>query len=140
MVQALLKSVSDVFREAVVSTQTLLAPSLGPTNPGAPFDPQSLDARRRFLARRLKVLTNLLKWRKYTGERFGLGEHATLLVRRCIFPVAERGWEVGGEEILRKVCPFCSDPCSSVPDHPTVKVVKTMPPELVPVEVARRIS
>jgi GC-rich sequence DNA-binding factor len=95
--------VSNVFREAVVGTQTLLAPSLGPANPGAPFDPQSLNARRRFLARRVKLLTNLLKWRKYSGERFGLGEHATLLVRNCILPVAERGWEVGGEEILRTV-------------------------------------
>lgn len=95
---------SIVFREAVISTQTLLAPSLGPSNRGAPFDPQSIPARRRFLVRRLKLLTNLLKWRKYTGERFGLGEVATLLVLRCLLPVAERGWEVGGKDILRKVC------------------------------------
>ncbi|KAF8510864.1 nineteen complex-related protein 2-domain-containing protein [Gautieria morchelliformis] len=119
--QALLKSVSTVFREAVISTQTLLAPSLGPSNPGAPFDPYSLPARRRFLVRRLKLLTNILKWRKYTGERFGLGEVATLLVRSCILPVAERGWEVGGEEILRKT-------------------VDKMPLELVPIEVKRKMA
>jgi GC-rich sequence DNA-binding factor len=101
--QALLKSVSTVFRDAVTSTQTLLAPSFGPTNPGAPFDPQSMPARRRFLMRRLKLLANLVKWRKYTGEKFGVGELATVLVKRCMVPVAERGWEVGGEDVLRKV-------------------------------------
>lgn len=67
------------------------------------FDPQSIPARRRFLVRRLKLLTNLIKWRKHTGERFGLGETVTLLILRCLLPVSERGWEVGGEEILRKV-------------------------------------
>jgi GC-rich sequence DNA-binding factor len=97
--------VSGNFKEAVKSTYALLAPSFGPSNPGAPFDPQSIPARRRFLTRRGKLLTNILKWRKYTGERFGLGETVTSLIKGCILPVAERGWDVGGEELLRKV-PF----------------------------------
>ncbi|KIJ54945.1 hypothetical protein M422DRAFT_24809 [Sphaerobolus stellatus SS14] len=118
--QALLKSVSTVFRTAVTSTHELLIPSLGPGNPGTPFDPEGLRARRRFLARRIKLLTNLLKWRKYTGERFGLGEIATSLIRECILPVAERGWDIGGEEIVRKI-------------------VADTPSELIPVEVTRRL-
>lgn len=101
--KALLQSISGVFREAVTSTRALLEPSLGRSNLGAPFDPQSIPARRRFLARRRKLLANLVKWRKYTGERFGIGEVAALLIKECVLPVAERGWEVGGEACLRKV-------------------------------------
>ncbi|KAF8517432.1 nineteen complex-related protein 2-domain-containing protein [Hysterangium stoloniferum] len=118
--QSLLKSVSTVFQDVATSLHTLLSPSLGPTNVGPPFDPQSVPARRRFLIRRLKLLTNLIKWRKYTGERFGLGEVATSLIQRCILPVAERGWEVGGEELMRKM-------------------VEITPSELVPVEVTTRL-
>ena len=101
--QTLLKSAFNVFHDAVISTQALLAPSLGPTNPGAPFDPQSLPARRRFLMRRLKLLENLIRWRKYTGERVGIGELASKLINTCILAVAEKGWEMGGEDALRKV-------------------------------------
>jgi len=100
--QALLKSVSAVFKAAIAATRELLAPSFTSKNPGPPFDPQAISARRQFLARRSKLLANLIKWRKYTGERFGLGEAATSLIRDCVLPVAERGWDVGGEEFMRK--------------------------------------
>lgn len=92
-----------VFREDIEATAAQLANSLGPSNPGAPFDPQADPARRRFLMRRLKLLTNLLKWQKYSGKRSGVGELVTDLIRRCMLPVVERAWDIGGEEFTRKV-------------------------------------
>ncbi|GJJ15762.1 hypothetical protein Clacol_010040 [Clathrus columnatus] len=117
---ALLKSVCTVFREAIAMTTAQLAASLGPANPGAPFDPQADPARRRFLMRRLKLLNNLVKWRKYSGERFAVGELVTDLIRSCVLPVAERAWDIGGEEFVRKAIEFT-------------------PSELVPAEVTRRL-
>jgi GC-rich sequence DNA-binding factor len=54
---------------------------------------------------------NIVRWRKYTGERFGIGELATRLVARCIAPVADGGWDVGGEECVRKVCLIAEKCC-----------------------------
>src|SRR6266481_516443 len=71
------KSAFSVFHDAGILTQTLLAPYLGPTNPGAPFDPESLLAQCRFLMQQLKLLENLMWWRKYTGGRVGIGELAS---------------------------------------------------------------
>lgn len=101
--QMLMKSVVNAFREAVTSTALLVRQCVdGNVRPPA-FDPQAPPARRRFLARRLKLLRNLVRWRKYSGERFGVGELVTQLLRDCMLPIAESGWEVGGEDIMRKV-------------------------------------
>ncbi|KAI1794968.1 GCFC-domain-containing protein [Ganoderma leucocontextum] len=99
--ELLLKSVYTVFNAAVTETETALTPFLELNQPR--FDPQAIPARRRFLTRRHKLLRNLLQWRKYAGDRYGLGNLATRLVTSSMFPVAESGWEVGGEEIMRKV-------------------------------------
>lgn len=94
-------AVVTVFQQAVTAAERLLAPYLVLVNPR--FDPEAIPARRRLLARYSKLLHCLLRWRKYTGERFGIGEAATRLVGECMVPVAETGWEVGGEERMRKV-------------------------------------
>ncbi|KZV86977.1 hypothetical protein EXIGLDRAFT_621222 [Exidia glandulosa HHB12029] len=101
----LLKAVLSTFREAVTSTSLLVQQCVNgnASARGPVFDPQAPPARRRSLARRLKLLRNLVRWRKYTGEKFGVGELATQLLRECMLPIAESGWEVGGEEIMRKV-------------------------------------
>jgi len=109
LVQVLLKSVYMVFANEVSTTESLLAPYLSLNNP--PFNPESIPARRRFLARRTKLGQNIIRWRKYTGERFGIGELATRLVVRCIAPVADGGWDVGGEECVRKVCLIAEKCC-----------------------------
>lgn len=44
-----------------------------------------------------------MKWRRYTKERDGLGLIVSSLLEDVLFPVAEEGWEVGGEEYVRKV-------------------------------------
>ncbi|KAI0631928.1 nineteen complex-related protein 2-domain-containing protein [Trametes polyzona] len=99
--ELLLKSVHTAFSNAVAATETLLEPFLALNQPR--FDPAAIPARRRFLARRHKLLQNLLQWRRYAGDRYGVGALATRLVAQSMLPVAETGWEVGGEEIMRRV-------------------------------------
>lgn len=67
------------------------------------FDPEAIPARTRYLNRRVKLLKNLLRWRKYAGGRLGLNALVSRLVEGCIVPVAETGWDVGGAEISRTV-------------------------------------
>lgn len=38
------------------------------------------------------------------GEKFGLGILIKRMLENCFLDVAEGGWEVGGEELSRKVC------------------------------------
>lgn len=100
--ELLVKAVITPFRQAVESTTKSLRPFLD-LHKQARFDPEAIPARRRFLVRRSKLLSNLVRWRKYTGERFGAGELIGRIVSECMQPVAESGWDVGGEDIMRKV-------------------------------------
>ena len=56
----------------------------------------------------MKLLQNIVTWRKYTGERFGLDALIGRLAERCILSVAEGGWDVGGKEMVAKVCLYFS--------------------------------
>jgi hypothetical protein len=97
----LLKSVFTVFQRAVNSAESTLAPYLSLNQPK--FDPESIPARKRYLVRCSKLVNNIVRWRKYAGERFGIGVLLTRLLENCMLPVAESGWDVGGEEVMRKV-------------------------------------
>ena len=101
--QLLLKSVMKTFQNAVTDTETILA-KYKSVQPLPAFNPDSIRSRRRFLFRRVKLLKNLLKWRKYLGERLGLDVLVGRLLDVCILEVAQSGWDVGGEEITRYVC------------------------------------
>lgn len=50
----------------------------------------------------IKLVDDAMKWRKYTKERDGLGNIVSELTE-VLFDVAQAGWEVGGEETIRKV-------------------------------------
>jgi len=102
--QTLLKSVVKAFGTAITETESLVAKYTSPSHPVTSFDPEAIPARQRFLARRVKLLMNLLRWRKYTGEKFGEGLLVERLVEGCLLGVAEGGWEIGGEGVVRKVC------------------------------------
>ena len=91
------------FQAAVVETESLLARYKIAQKSVPAFNPEAIPGRRRFLSRRVKLLRNILRWRKYTGERFGLGMLISRLTEGCILEVAESGWDVGGEEISRIV-------------------------------------
>lgn len=96
-----LKAGTTVYHQAVAASEATLAPYIALVNPR--FDPEAIPARNRLLARLSKLLQCILRWRKYTGEKFGVGEMATRLVAKCMLPVAETGWEVGGGDRMRKV-------------------------------------
>ncbi|GBE83032.1 nineteen complex-related protein 2-domain-containing protein [Sparassis latifolia] len=99
--ELLLKSVYIVLQAAVASTESFLPSYLALSK--SRFDPEAIPARRRFLTRQCKLLYNIINWRKYSGEKYGIGQLATRLVDSCMLPVADSGWEVGGEETIRKV-------------------------------------
>lgn len=69
------------------------------------FNPDSIPTRLRFLIRRVKLLKNLLLWRKYK-DRYGIDVLVGRLVDVCIVEVAQGGWTVGGLDIVRQVCHF----------------------------------
>lgn len=98
-----MKSVVVSFQTAIAHTEALLSRYMSVHHGASSFNPETIPARRRFLARRVKLLRNILRWRKHSGERFGISLMAERLIERCILIVAEGGWEVGGEEISRKV-------------------------------------
>ena len=66
------------------------------------FQPESLSARLRFMIRTARLLTNLLRWRRYTKERHGLGLLCGEILNDILLPLARGGWEVGGGDALRK--------------------------------------
>lgn len=98
-----MKSIVTVFESAISDTESVLAKFKAMHHGMSPFNPQAIPARKRFLARRVKLLQNILRWRKHAGEQFGLSSIVKRLVENCFLSIAEGGWEVGGEEFSRKV-------------------------------------
>ncbi|KAJ1303381.1 hypothetical protein OPQ81_011573 [Rhizoctonia solani] len=104
----LLGACIEPFRKAVDELQTQLAQyQLG----AAVFDPEGIPARIRYLAKVSKLVANLVAWRKYTGEKFGVGELIERTLGKVMLPIAEGGWDVGGQEILRKTVATVPRPC-----------------------------
>ncbi|PPQ85156.1 hypothetical protein CVT25_004163 [Psilocybe cyanescens] len=101
--QLVLRSVFNTFQNAVseIRESVIKYTRLHQSLPG--FNPDSITSRRRFLNHCVKLLKNLLRWRKYAGGRFGLDAVVNQLVEDCIVIVARTGWEVGGEDVARKV-------------------------------------
>lgn len=97
----LLKSVLAAFQAAVDDEEQLLGPFLEVNQ--SRFDPEAIPARKRYLNRRVKLVQTLLRWRKHSGESCAVERLVKHTVDVFIVPVADGGWEVGGEECLRKV-------------------------------------
>ncbi|KAF9013201.1 nineteen complex-related protein 2-domain-containing protein [Cyathus striatus] len=93
----------NIFTAAVSESEQQLAKHRDARKGPLSFNPEAIPARRRFLVRRVKLLKNLLRWRKYTGEKFGIGLLVGRLVEDLVLRAAQDGWDVGGEEIARKV-------------------------------------
>ncbi|KAL1745260.1 nineteen complex-related protein 2-domain-containing protein [Schizophyllum fasciatum] len=100
--QVLQKAVIAVFQRAVASAEGLLV-QYKAHGYARPFDPEAIPARRRYIARHVKLLQNMLRWRRYTEERFGVGALVERLVGGIILYAAEGGWEVGGADLAEKV-------------------------------------
>jgi GC-rich sequence DNA-binding factor len=99
--QMVLKTVLTIFQHAVNDIMSLQDPFLAQNNP--PFHPEGIPARKRVLARQEKLMINIIRWRRYTKSPFGIDEVAKSLLVNCILPVARSGWEVGGEECMRRI-------------------------------------
>ena len=99
----LLRSTIARFESAIADTEAIVSRYISAARGAFAFDPEAIPARRRFLARRIKLLQNLLSWRKHIGERFGIGPLATRFIEGCVVGVAQNGWETGGEEFARQV-------------------------------------
>ena len=99
----LIKSLTPPFREAIEATRSLILPSLDAHNPPPAFDPASVKSRRRFLIRRTKLLVNLITWHKAVGEVPEIDELVRKLLVDVMLPIAQTGWDVGGQEIMSKV-------------------------------------
>lgn len=119
--QILLKTITWAFESAIGSTETLLAKHKAVRHALSSFDPEAIPARRRFLNGQIKLLRNLVRWRKHTRERYGVDLLVKRIVGTCILDVAEGGWEVGGEEIARKAASI-------------------VPNDLIPNDLRRRIG
>jgi GC-rich sequence DNA-binding factor len=89
--------------EAAISSTLDLIQQYTAVQRSAPFNPDVISSRKRFLTRRTKLLDNLLRWRKFTGERFGIGQLIEKLINATIMSFAEDGWDAGGEAIVRQV-------------------------------------
>ncbi|KIK69685.1 hypothetical protein GYMLUDRAFT_150994 [Collybiopsis luxurians FD-317 M1] len=101
--QMFYKAVITCFTKAVSENESLLGKYTSTTRHGAAFDPEAIPARNRFLATQLKLVANLMKWRKCTGELFGVGQLIARVVEGLMLDVADGGWDVGGEETIKKV-------------------------------------
>ena len=64
--------------------------------------------------RRAKLLTNLLRWRKAAGDKYGLDKLVETLVDKLMLPIAESGWDVSGEEVMRKVARQLPEECMTM--------------------------
>lgn len=95
------KSVHTVFDSATSNAEDLLAPFVKLNC--LPFDPEAAPARQRLLSQAIKLLENMLRWRKYAGDKYAISKVCARLVNNCILPIAESGWEVGGERKVRQV-------------------------------------
>lgn len=101
MFKIFLKAVLSVLQSAVNDLKSSQDPFLALDNP--PFHPEAIVARKRLLARQEKLMTSILRWRRYTSSLFGIDEVMNSLLVNCIVPLAKSGWEVGGEECVRRV-------------------------------------
>lgn len=97
----LLKSIHIAFSGATSNAEDLLSPFLELN--ASPFDPQAAPTRERLLSRTTKLVENMLRWRKYTGDRHDIDKMCVRLLNDWILPVAESGWEVGGERKVSQV-------------------------------------
>jgi len=95
------RSIQLCFQRAVVETEGSVLQYQALEN--IRFDPEAIPARQRFLTRRMKIIQNILRWREFTGEKFGIGGLIERSIITSTLPVAATGWEVGGEYCVRKV-------------------------------------
>jgi len=99
---ALLKSVLAVYHTHLLElSASINGLTSNDARPSPSFDPGSRIAMGRYTRRRMKLLKNMLVWRRQApGE---VGELAGRLVGEVLRPILGRSWEGGGKEMAMKV-------------------------------------
>ncbi|RSH87900.1 uncharacterized protein EHS24_000418 [Apiotrichum porosum] len=99
---SLLKAIMGVYQVHIFSLAAAVASSGGPgsTRP-PPYNPTSRSAMQRYVRRRLKLLRNLLLWRRVAPN--DVPDLVARIVSVVLRPVLSRTWEGGGEDMAKKV-------------------------------------
>ncbi|KAH8825156.1 nineteen complex-related protein 2-domain-containing protein [Flagelloscypha sp. PMI_526] len=101
---AVSRSLLKHFTHTINNTLTQLSPYLA--LPMAGFNPASIPSRQRYLNRQVKLLRNLLRFHKRCtkiGLELETAQLVKKLVDQSIVRVAESGWTVGGDSVVREV-------------------------------------
>lgn len=102
---ALLKSVLAIYHNHLLSLSETISKVTGQDAiPPPAFDPASRFAMERYVKRRIKLLKNILLWRRQASSE--VGELITRLVSEVLRPVLGRCWGGGGREMAHKVCSY----------------------------------
>ncbi|KAI0053189.1 hypothetical protein FA95DRAFT_1552680 [Auriscalpium vulgare] len=117
--QILMKAITSAFSAALDALLAAQKPYLAVAV--APFSPDAVPARRRALARQRKLLAGLVRWRRCARGLYGVDALVAALLEEGMVPLAQSGWEVGGEEGVRAA-------------------VRMLPKELVPAQLRARIG
>jgi GC-rich sequence DNA-binding factor len=95
---SLLKAILAVFGDHIVSLATLVGSAMAPGSiPPPAFTPDTRIALLRFIGKRVKLLKNILLWRREAPME--VRELVNRLVGEVIRPIMERQWEGGGKEL-----------------------------------------
>jgi GC-rich sequence DNA-binding factor len=98
----LLRAIMAVFAEEVTRQTGQIADCLATgAIPPPSFDPASREALGRFVRRRLKLIRNLLMWKREAARE--VGEITSRIVGEVLRPVLERQWGGGGRELAQTV-------------------------------------
>lgn len=97
-----------VYHNHIVELSTSVAQAGSPSAiPPPAFDPASRTSMERFVRRRLKLIKNILLWRRQSPNE--VRELVNRLVTEVLRPVLERAWDGGGQDMVQKVSHGPSD-------------------------------
>jgi GC-rich sequence DNA-binding factor len=101
--QVILRAVFAVYHNTLLSLSASIIACTIPTSlPPPAFDPASRPAMERYLSKRMKLLRNILLWRREAPQE--VRELVTRLVAEVFRPILSRTWGGGGREMGAKVC------------------------------------
>jgi GC-rich sequence DNA-binding factor len=100
--QSFLKAILMVYHHHIVDLAASVQQAAAPTAiPPPAFDPASRTSMERFVRRRLKLIKNILLWRRQSMNE--ARELITRIVNDVLRPVMERAWDGGGRDMALKV-------------------------------------
>ncbi|KAK8849483.1 hypothetical protein IAR55_004817 [Kwoniella newhampshirensis] len=99
---ALLKAILLVYHTYLLELSTSISAVTTPdSRPPPAFNPESRPAMERYIRRRIKLLINILLWRREAPQE--VRELVIRLVGEVLRPILSRCWEGGGKEMAAKV-------------------------------------